>query len=89
MSHEKNNNTLKVKFNIETMLDNKMRLSDLVDQIECAMIAQACDKFDNNHTHAAIALGINRTTFIMKLRKLRGFGIDPKGDYKQKLKHLF
>lgn len=80
---------LKIKINFDMMEQQKIGLYVLMDQVECFIIAQAIEKYQDNHTRAAEALGINRTTFVMKLRKLRGFGIDPKGDLKDKLNHLF
>lgn len=70
----------KVAVSLENMERKKLQLFVYLDQIESFLIAQAMAKYHNNKTHAADALGINRTTFVMKIRKLHDLGLYPNQD---------
>ena len=62
---------------VKKITSGETSLHDVLDKIECAILIEVIDKCKDNHTQAAKMLGINRTTFVMKLRKLRSLGINP------------
>lgn len=81
----------KISVSLDTIMKAGVRLPDALDQIECVLIYQAIKHCDGNQTRAADLLGINRTTFVMKLRNLRNFGInaDDIGALSEKFGYLF
>jgi len=68
---------------LDTLKNLNMSLPEAMEQLECGLIVEAIEKHQSNFSQAAKTLGINRTTFMMKLRKLRNYGIEPKA-YRQK-----
>lgn len=63
---------------LDTLKNLDVSLPEALDQLECALIVEAIEKTKSNYAQCARILGINRTTFMMKLRKLRNYGIEPK-----------
>lgn len=55
---------------IDSVLTQKTNLNDALELLECALIIDTLNKVDGNNTQAAKLLGINRTTFVMKARRL-------------------
>lgn len=63
---------------VEKIKSGELKIGDALDKIEAAILIDVIQHANHNNTQASRLLGINRTTFIMKLRKLRSMGIDPK-----------
>lgn len=63
---------------VEKIKSCEITLGDAMDKIEAAILIEVIQMANHNNTQASRLLGINRTTFIMKIRKLRNMGIDPK-----------
>lgn len=49
---------------------HNFKLKELVSAIEKSAIIDALDDANGNQSRAARLLGLNRTTFVMKMRKL-------------------
>ncbi len=69
--HEKNVPKKMSHFSLEDMTDKKMALHDYLDLIEFIILTDAFAICNGNMTHAAKMLGVHRTTFIMKIRKMK------------------
>lgn len=88
------NTTKKINFNIETncplnipfMQKHGLKFYDLIDQLEVFLIIDAVKRAAGNHTKAAEILGINRTTFQMKLYQVRKFDVELESDKKKTTK---
>ena len=65
----------KHQFGIKFMKDHDMNLTDITDQFEISVVVQACERTNWNYTQAAKLLKINRTTLMMKLYKMREYGL--------------
>jgi len=63
---------------LETLKKLNLSLHDALEQLECALVVESIEQHKGNFTQAAKTLGLNRTTFMMKIRKLRQYGIEPK-----------
>lgn len=55
---------------IDSILTQKSSLNDALELLEYAIIVDTLNKVGGNNTQAAKKLGINRTTFVMKSRRL-------------------
>ena len=63
------------KLNLEFMQKNDLDLYEMIDQLEVALLIEATKKCSGNYSAAARLLRINRTTFMMKLYKIRHFDV--------------
>jgi DNA-binding protein Fis len=61
--------------NLEFMQKNDLDLYEMMDQLEVALILESIKKCGGNYSAAARMLRINRTTFMMKLYKVRHFDV--------------
>lgn len=61
--------------NLEFMQKNELDLYEMLDQLEVALILESIKKCGGNYSAAARLLRINRTTFMMKLYKVRHFDV--------------
>ena len=61
--------------NLEFMQKNDLDLYEMMDQLEVALILESIKKCNGNYSAAARLLRINRTTFMMKLYKVRHFDV--------------
>jgi transcriptional regulator of acetoin/glycerol metabolism len=55
---------------VDSILTQKISIQDGLELIECAMIIEALNQTNGNNTQASKLLGLNRTTFVMKIRRL-------------------
>jgi transcriptional regulator of acetoin/glycerol metabolism len=55
---------------VDSILTQKISIQDGLELIECAMIIEALNQTGGNNTQASKLLGLNRTTFVMKIRRL-------------------
>ena len=55
---------------IDAILTSKTNLNDGLELLECALIIDTLNKVGGNNSQAAKLLGLNRTTFVMKVRRL-------------------
>lgn len=60
---------------LESVLKQKLTINEFVEQIELALTFQALDKCDGSVSNAANLLGLQRTTFIMRVRALKAKGV--------------
>jgi hypothetical protein len=61
--------------NLDFMTKNDLDLNEMMDQLEVALIIESIKKCGGNYSAAARLLRINRTTFMMKLYKVRHFDV--------------
>lgn len=61
--------------NLDFMSKNDLDLNEMLDQLEVALIIESIKKCGGNYSAAARLLRINRTTFMMKLYKVRHFDV--------------
>jgi DNA-binding NtrC family response regulator len=61
--------------NLDFMQKNDLDLYETLDQLEVALILESIKKCGGNYSAAARLLRINRTTFMMKLYKVRHFDV--------------
>lgn len=61
--------------NLDFMTKNDLDLNEMLDQLEVALIIESIKKCGGNYSAAARLLRINRTTFMMKLYKVRHFDV--------------
>lgn len=62
--------------NVKRLKESGLGLDRMLEQIETALLCEALDLSGGNQTEAAEILGLNRTTFFMRFRALRGRGIN-------------
>lgn len=64
-------NTLKNDTEDEITISVKlpMNLADVLEQFQAKILEKAMEKFQGNRSHAAKALGLNRTTLISKAKR--------------------
>lgn len=55
---------------VDSILTQKINIQEGLELIECAMIIEALNQTNGNNTQASKLLGLNRTTFVMKIRRL-------------------
>ena len=53
----------------DVQIEKGIKLFEVLDTIERYLIDKALKSTGGNHTHAAHLLGLNRTTFLHKLRR--------------------
>lgn len=61
--------------NLDFLTKNDLDLYETLDQLEVALILESIKKCGGNYSAAARLLRINRTTFMMKLYKVRHFDV--------------
>lgn len=61
--------------NLDFMQKADLDLYEMLDQLEVALILESIKKCGGNYSAAARLLRINRTTFMMKLYKVRHFDV--------------
>jgi DNA-binding NtrC family response regulator len=64
------------KLTLEFMQKHDLDLYEMIDQLEVSLLIEATKKCAGNYSAAARLLRINRTTFMMKLYKIRHFDVD-------------
>ena len=61
--------------NLDFMQKTDLDLYEMMDELEVALILESIKKCGGNYSAASRLLRINRTTFMMKLYKVRHFDI--------------
>lgn len=67
--------TKSTQLNLDFLLKNELDLYQTMDQLEVSLILEAVKRCHGNYSAAARMLKVNRTTFMMKLYKLRHFDV--------------
>jgi DNA-binding NtrC family response regulator len=67
--------TKSTQINLDFLLKNELDLYQTLDQLEVSLILEAVKRCHGNYSAAARMLKVNRTTFMMKLYKLRHFDV--------------
>jgi len=60
---------------LDAVLKQNLTINEFVEQIELALTYQALDKCKGSVSGAAQILGLQRTTFIMRVRALKAKGV--------------
>lgn len=60
---------------LDAVLKQNLSINEFVEQIELALTYQALDKCKGSVSGAANLLGLQRTTFIMRVRALKAKGV--------------
>jgi DNA-binding NtrC family response regulator len=61
--------------NLDFLVKNELDLYETLDQLETCLILESIKRCGGNYSAAARLLKINRTTFMMKLYRVRQFDI--------------
>ena len=63
------------QLNLDFLIKHDLDMYETLDQLEVSLILDAIKKCNGNYSAAARLLKINRTTFMMKLNKVRYFDV--------------
>lgn len=63
------------QLNLDFLIKHDLDMYETLDQLEVSLILDAIKKCNGNYSAAARMLKINRTTFMMKLHKVRYFDV--------------
>lgn len=63
------------QLNLDFLIKHDLDLYETLDQLEVSLILDAIKKCNGNYSAASRLLKINRTTFMMKLYKVRHFDV--------------
>ncbi len=63
------------QLNLDFLIKHDLDLYETLDQLEVSLILDAIRKCNGNYSAASRLLKINRTTFMMKLYKVRHFNV--------------
>lgn len=73
------------QLNLEFLIKHDLDLYETLDQLEVSLILDAIKKCNGNYSAASRLLKINRTTFMMKLYKVRHFDVPFPSEKEEKL----
>lgn len=66
---ETNSTNFNIDDEITISVKLPLKLADVLEKFQTTLLAKAMEKTGGNRTHAANALGLNRTTLISKARR--------------------
>ena len=70
--------------NLDFLVKNDLDLYELLEHLEVSLLIEAIKKNNGNYSAAARMLRINRTTFMMKIYKIRHFDVPFPKDAEEK-----
>lgn len=73
------------QLNLDFLIKHDLDLYETLDQLEVSLILEAIKKCNGNYSAASRLLKINRTTFMMKLYKIRHFDVPYPQDKEEKV----